>query len=91
MSRAYRIKVKESISRQVKGSDEISTTLEVLEILPPEAMAELLRKGASRARLHGARGWHFRPPRRFHHDHRRSLFRRSDSEIRRVARCGTSR
>ena len=45
MSRAYRIKVKESISRQVKGSDEISTTLEVLEILPPEAMAELLRKG----------------------------------------------
>ena len=45
MSRAYRITVKESLTRELKGSDEICTTLEVLEILPPEAMAELLKKG----------------------------------------------
>ena len=43
MSRAYRITVKESVTREVRGSDEISTKLELLEILPPEAMAELLR------------------------------------------------
>jgi len=44
MSRAYRITVKESSTRQLKGADEISTTLEVLEILPPEQMAELLKR-----------------------------------------------
>lgn len=44
MSRAYRITLKESSTRQLKGSDEICTTLEVLEILPPEQMAELLRR-----------------------------------------------
>ncbi len=43
MSRAYRITVKESISRELKGSDEICTQLELLEILPPEQMAELLK------------------------------------------------
>ena len=42
MSRAYRITVKESLTRELKGEDEISTKLEVLEILPPEAMAGLL-------------------------------------------------
>jgi DNA polymerase III gamma/tau subunit len=44
MSRAYRISVKESVTRDIKGSDEISTQIELLEILPPEAMAELLKK-----------------------------------------------
>lgn len=44
MSRAYRITVRESTSREIKGSDEICTDLEVLEILPPEQMAELLKK-----------------------------------------------
>jgi hypothetical protein len=44
MSRAYRITVKESTTRELKGSDEISTQLEVLEILPPEQTAELLKK-----------------------------------------------
>ncbi len=44
MSRAYRITVKESSTRELKGSDEICTQLEVLEILPPEVMAELLKK-----------------------------------------------
>ncbi len=44
MSRAYRITVKESQSLQLRGSDEISTTLEVLEILPCEQTAELLQQ-----------------------------------------------
>src|SRR4051794_24555764 len=43
MSRAYRITVKESETRQLKAGDEISTQLEILEILPPEDMATLLR------------------------------------------------
>lgn len=43
MSRAYRITVKESTTRDIKGSDEICTQLELLEILPPEQMADLLR------------------------------------------------
>ena len=43
MSRAYRITVKESETRDLKGSDEICTQLELLEILPPEQMADLLR------------------------------------------------
>jgi hypothetical protein len=45
MSRAYRITVKETLTRELKGADEICSTLEILEILPPEAMAELLKKG----------------------------------------------
>lgn len=44
MSRAYRITVKEALSREVKGSDEICTKLDVLEILPPEQMAGLLKQ-----------------------------------------------
>lgn len=44
MSRAYRISVKESETRHLKAGDEIGTTLELLEILPPEDMATLLRK-----------------------------------------------
>lgn len=43
MSRAYRITVKESETRSLKGSDEIGTHLELLEILPPDQMADLLR------------------------------------------------
>lgn len=43
MSRAYRISVKESVTREIKGSDEIATKLELLDILPPEAMGGLLR------------------------------------------------
>lgn len=44
MSRAYRITVKESESRHLKAGDEIGTQLEILEILPPEDMAALLRE-----------------------------------------------
>jgi len=43
MSRAYRISVKSSETRTLKAADEIGTTLEILEILPPEQMAGLLR------------------------------------------------
>jgi hypothetical protein len=42
MSRAYRIRVRESVSRVVKGKDSVSTQLEILEILPPEQIGELL-------------------------------------------------
>ncbi|VTS00054.1 hypothetical protein [Tuwongella immobilis] len=45
MSRAYRIRVRESISRELKASDEICSDLEMLEILPCDQMAQLL-KGA---------------------------------------------
>jgi predicted transcriptional regulator len=44
MSRAYRITVKESESRNLKADDEICTELEILEILPPEDMATLLKE-----------------------------------------------
>ncbi len=44
MSRAYRITVKESDTRQLKAGDEICTQLEILEILPGEDMATLLKE-----------------------------------------------
>jgi hypothetical protein len=44
MSRAYRVKVRESLSQVVWGEDSVGTTLEILEILPCESMAELLRE-----------------------------------------------
>jgi trans-2-enoyl-CoA reductase len=44
MSRAYRITVKETVTREIKAGDEIGTQLELLEILPPEAMGQLLRE-----------------------------------------------
>jgi len=42
MSRAYRIKVSESLSRVIRAEDHVATRLELLEILPPEEMATLL-------------------------------------------------
>ena len=42
MSRAYRIAVKESLRRVIRAHDRISTQLEILEVLSPEEMAELL-------------------------------------------------
>ena len=42
MSRAYRIQVRESLRRVIKASDHISTTLELLEILPREQMGAML-------------------------------------------------
>ena len=43
MSRAYRITVKESETREVRGEDEICTQLELLGVLPADQMAGLLR------------------------------------------------
>src|SRR5262245_41021495 len=43
MSRAYQIRVKESATRELKGEDTVSTRLELLDILPPEETAGLLR------------------------------------------------
>jgi hypothetical protein len=48
MSRAYRIKVRETIRRILRAHDGISTQLELLPILPPEQMAELLADELSR-------------------------------------------
>jgi hypothetical protein len=42
MSRSYRIRVRESLRRVIRASDHVSSQLELLEILPPEQMAELL-------------------------------------------------
>jgi len=42
MSRAYRIKVSETLRRVLRATDHVSTQLELLEILPREEMAKLL-------------------------------------------------
>jgi hypothetical protein len=42
MSRAYRIRVQESLRRVIRARDHVSTQLEMLDILPPEQMAQLL-------------------------------------------------
>jgi hypothetical protein len=44
MSRAYRIRVRESLKRVLRAHDRVSTQLELLEILPPEQMAALLEQ-----------------------------------------------
>lgn len=48
MSRVYRIKLRESLHRVVRATDHVSTQLEVLEILPAEAMAQLLAEELAR-------------------------------------------
>lgn len=42
MSRAYRIRVSESLRRVIRASDHVSTQLELLDILPADETAELL-------------------------------------------------
>ena len=42
MSRAYRIRVKEAIRKDLSASDEVCSDLEILEILPGDQMADLL-------------------------------------------------
>lgn len=44
MSRAYRIRISESLRRHVKVDDGIQSKLEILEILPPEQTAALLER-----------------------------------------------
>jgi hypothetical protein len=42
MSRAYRIRVRESLKKVLRAHDKVSTQLEILEILPAEQIAQLL-------------------------------------------------
>jgi hypothetical protein len=44
MSRAYRIRVSESLSRTLQAEDEVCSHIELLEVLPPEQMTDLLRE-----------------------------------------------
>jgi hypothetical protein len=44
MSRAYRIRVKESVRQDLSASDEVCADLEILEILPGDQMAELVAR-----------------------------------------------
>ncbi len=48
MSRAYRVSVRESLRQVVRGADRVGTTLEILEILPCEAMEGVLREELAR-------------------------------------------
>jgi FtsH ternary system domain X5 len=62
MSRAYQIRVRESLHRVIRAADHVSTQLELLEILPADEMAQLLaeelerrgfqRRGKSLSRQH---------------------------------------
>ena len=44
MSRAYRIRISESLRRHIKVDDGIQSKLEILEILPPEQTSALLER-----------------------------------------------
>src|SRR5947209_18632328 len=48
MSRAYRIRVQESLQRRIAAEDAVTTQLELLEVLPCEQMADLLREELKR-------------------------------------------
>jgi hypothetical protein len=48
MSRAYRIRVKEALARDIRAEDAIQTRLEILEVLPQEQMSELLAEELKR-------------------------------------------
>jgi hypothetical protein len=49
MSRAYRIRVQESLRRVIMAEDHVSTQLELLELLPAEQMSDLLAAELERA------------------------------------------
>ena len=44
MSRAYRIRLSESLRRHIEVDDGICSSLELLDVLPREQMAELLAR-----------------------------------------------
>ena len=44
MSRAYRVSVSESLSKEVRVEDGLCSRLELLPILPKERLGELLAK-----------------------------------------------
>ena len=52
MSRAYRIRVQESLRRVIAAADHVSTQLDLLEILPAAQMAELLAQELERGGFH---------------------------------------
>lgn len=54
MSRAYRVRVSESLTTVLKASDHVSTQMQILEVLPREAMAELLE---TELKKRGFQGW----------------------------------
>jgi hypothetical protein len=56
MSRAYRIRVSESLSRILRASDRVSTQLELLAVLPVEETAALLAAELERAGFEGVDG-----------------------------------
>lgn len=47
MSRAYQIRVQETIHEELRAGDQVSARLELLGVLPPEEMAGLLRQELS--------------------------------------------
>ena len=60
MSRSYRIRIRESLRRVIRAADHVSSQLELLEILPPQQMveilaAELLKGGFQRQGQHAVR------------------------------------
>ncbi len=48
MSRAYRIKVRETLRRVIRAADHVSSQLELLEVLPKEQMSEILAEELQR-------------------------------------------
>ncbi len=44
MSRAYRIRIRESAQHTIRAEDHVATTLELLDVLPRPTMAQLLAK-----------------------------------------------
>ncbi|HZU38832.1 MAG TPA: hypothetical protein VFA18_23085 [Gemmataceae bacterium] len=48
MSRAYRIRVRESLRRTLRATDRVSSQLELLQVLPAEDMAALLAEELKR-------------------------------------------
>src|SRR6187401_630302 len=59
MSRAYRIRVKESISQDLSASDEVCSDLEILEILPSDQMADLLSGELKGRGFEEKEGWSY--------------------------------
>ncbi len=47
MSRAYQIQIKESVREHIRVQDGVSSSLELLDLLPPESMAEILARALS--------------------------------------------
>jgi hypothetical protein len=56
MSRAYRIKVSESLCKIIRAEDCVSTCLEILNVLPQDQMAELLAQELQRRGYKGKSG-----------------------------------